>query len=171
MSSKDRTGAIAILLIASIFLSGCTTMRNTKVAKYPIGQPERLATITEPGIYKVRWTRHSTDWDDLHPIHGTSRYMPVGTVVGFETQPDGTLVAIAGEERIVLDHLPARATLCLWHRRYEAPTQFSDSANQFLTEFAKATGTVLLVAGVGWLWWIGAVNFDDDCDTGHHHSH
>jgi hypothetical protein len=138
---------------------GCATVHTEKVARFsPAAADEKRATVEMPGVYKVRWRRASTD--ALSPVHGTSRYLTVGTTVGFEQQTDGAIVAVAGDERIRLPAGPSDAKYVMWHSTWEERTELGEG----LADFADGAGKVLIVASVvGLLFVIWTL---DDRDVG-----
>ena len=155
----------AIACVTAVgLLVGCTTVHTEKVARFtPAVATEKHATIETPGVYQVRWRRTSTE--KLLPVAGTSRYLPAGTPGGFGTQPDGSLVAFAGDERIPMPAGPRDAKYVSWHTRWTETTDLGDG----LADFADGAGKVLIAATVVGLVFVLWTIDDDSCHRHHLH--
>ena len=150
---------IASFLIVAIATTGCVKTREYKVARYaPHGQP-----ITQPiprdGWYKVKWKVR----DEYKGVQDTERYLTRGTPVGFETAPDGNVVAIVDEDRVLVGAVNRKAKYCCWYQKRKEPTQFAKEMQRTLTVaggVAAFTG-LIVVEGV-----VNGLVDDDDCDRG-----
>jgi hypothetical protein len=149
-----RHGHPVVLLVPLVLLpllaGGCMSTRTRRVARYDTGPSifavERPAPRT--GEYKVKYARAG---HDLHAAGGTKRIVGAGDPLGFMTAEDGTVVAIAGDERIPLPHLPATARYCVWSFKERGPTQFTKEVGKATDAAATVTafaGATALIAGL-----------------------
>ena len=162
---------VVALLFLSLAAGGCMRTQTRRVARYDTGPRvfpvQRQAP--ETAEYKVKYA--GAAGHELHAVGGTKRIVGEGDVLGFATEDDGTVVAIAGEERIPLRHLPASARYCVWSYKERGPTQFTKEVGKATDTVATVTavaGATALVAGLV----VAEVYFDslhdkdddDDCD-------
>jgi hypothetical protein len=149
---------VALILIAGILTTGCVKTREYKVARYePRAQP-----ITQPvprdGWYKVKWKVR----DEYKGVDDTARYLTRGTAVGFETAPDGNVIAIVDEDRVFVGPANRKAKYCCWYRKTKEPTQFAKEMRRALTvsgEVAAFIGLIIVEGVVN-----GLDDDDDDCN-------
>jgi hypothetical protein len=122
-------------LLVALGAGGCNTWKVTRVARFEPGQPARDVHRPAPqsAAYKVRYA--SASGDELRTVGGTKRIVGEGRTLGFTAAPDGTVIAVAGDEQIPLDRLPPSARFCVWTTKERRPTQFT-------REVGKAAGTV-----------------------------
>src|SRR4051812_18467235 len=111
-----RTRALAWPLFAALIASagGCTSTKLTRVARYEPGRTPAEVRLPAPvsAAYRVKYADASGD--GLRTLGGTQRIVGRGDTLGFVRAADGTLVAVAGDERIPLDKLPESARYCVW---------------------------------------------------------
>jgi hypothetical protein len=140
------------VLVSAVASVGCVKTREYKVARYEPG----TATITQPvprdGVYKLRWKVR----DDLRRIPEPSRYLLAGTEVGFETEADGTVVALVGDQRIDIGQPPRRVKYCMWHSTLKEETRFGRAMRDGL----MTTGYLI---GTGMVFVLEAYLSGDDC--------
>jgi hypothetical protein len=123
-------------VLVALCAGGCNSWKVTRLARF---EPGRAAVrdVHRPAprsaAYKVQYA--SASGDELRTLGGTRRIVGEGKTLGFTAAPDGTVVAVAGEEQIPLDKLPSSARFCVWTCKERRPTQFT-------REVGKAAGTV-----------------------------
>ena len=109
---------VPLLLLAGLVAGGCGA-EERMYGGFRVGSPEVLTSAGHDGRYEVKWSA----WDGgrLTAAAGTGRHVAAGTPVGFATGPAGHPVAVAGDERIPLDGLPAEARHLVWSTRAPPP--------------------------------------------------
>ena len=146
---------ISLTLVAAL-LSGCGTVHTERVAKFKPGTGIKTVRVTEPGAYQVHWKQRSSD--KLHVVRETARFLRKDQTVGFEQRPDGTIIAIAGDERIPLPAPPRKAVYCMWYTKWDEPTALTNGTAAAI----KGAGNV---AAVGALVGVAAVLAVAEADT------
>ncbi len=150
--SRRHRSALVLLILASL-ATGCVKTREYKVARYEAGSQTLVQAVPRDGVYKVKWKVR----DDYRGVDHTTRYLTRGTPVGFETAPDGSVVALVGDERVAVGEAHRRATYCCWYQKSKEQTQFAREVQEALLTTAGVTAIV----GVGV---IDALVDDDDND-------
>jgi hypothetical protein len=125
LRSFART-ATSLLLIIAMLGTGCVQTRQERLARYEPGSPPIYRVIPRSGVYKVKWKFG----DEYKTASGTWRYFVQGTPVGFQTQDDGTVVALAGDQKIPLGPAPRHTKYCCWYQKFEEETQFAKEIRQ-----------------------------------------
>ena len=166
----------SVLSVVLLALSdgGCTSTHVIRAVRFEPVQPgEAVRRAPQSGTYKVRYA--DVAGGGLRTVEGTGRIVGQGDPLGFALAEDGTVVAIAGAERIPLDDLPPTSRYCVWIAKEQRQTQFS-------REVGKATltvGTGFLVGALAGAEVLGAMaaSDGDDCDDAsgaggkRHHRH
>lgn len=154
------------IVLAGMGALGCTSNRTTRVARFEPGRsPEEvLRPAPASAAYKVKFTDASGE--DLRSLGGSKRIVREGDPLGFARWPDGRIAAIAGDEQIPLDALPAAARYVVWTSREKRPTQFS-------REVGKAATTAVTLTGIGAaaisMAYLDSLEGDrDECDAKRH---
>jgi hypothetical protein len=91
MVSKARYGAVMVL---GLFLMGCGMQPGSTLVKYEKGGDAITTTAPRDGTYSL----YSTD--DVTPI--VKYPLSKGDKVGFVSDPDGTITAVAGSNSQVI---------------------------------------------------------------------
>jgi len=143
----------SIVLIASMLLAGCVRTREYKVARYEPGAAALAQPVPRDGVYLVSWKVR----ERYKPVDDTARYLTKGTAVGFETAPDGNVVAILGDERLVVGEPLRKASYCCWYQKTEEPSQFAIEVTEALAVTGLGAGFVGLIV-------LDAALDDDDDD-------
>jgi hypothetical protein len=106
--------ALSLLALLALLATGCTSTKTRRLARFNTAGPTApvLRPAAESGVYKVKYAGPAGH--DLHAVGGTGRIVGEGETIGFTTGPDGTVVAVAGDEQIPLDHVPPAARYCVW---------------------------------------------------------
>src|SRR4051812_31290499 len=124
MSSTSRL--LALVLTSSficLIAGGCMDSSVARVGQHKLSVPVGTAStefVHEPGLYKVKWVASK---DRSGTVEGSERFFAGGDRVGFETTQEGTLVAIAGNEKFPLEApLPQDARRIVWYTKREDPS-------------------------------------------------
>ena len=140
---------LALLLLALFVTggSGCTRTRLTRVARFEpaLASDAIYKSAPRSAEYKVKYA--VAGGDGLKGVGGTKRIVRRGDALGFTTTPEGTVIAVAGQEQFPLDKMPASARYCVWVSREERPTQFTREVGKVAA--VAATGVLVGAVGVG----------------------
>lgn len=132
------------LLIASLFLPGCTRTVERKVARV---SPAKIAEPTtrpapETAVYKVKVRRESED--EYHSIRGTATVLSRGETMGFDFDECGNAYAVAGRKTFPID-LPPDWRRLTWHTSFDESTDFAIGMDEAL----RTTADIAKGAAVG----------------------
>jgi hypothetical protein len=127
-----------VMMIGAIALSGCVRTREIKLVRYGAGNEPALRTITQSGVYRIKWKID----DKFKSAAVKPRYLTAGTPVGFETAEDGTVIAIAGEQRIRVGREPPRAQYCCWYQRWKEESRFGIEVREFVVAAVVGSAVV-----------------------------
>ena len=144
-----RSWSRLICLSTCLLLAGgCVATQRQKMARFrPESSAGRVARVApDSGVYKVKW--RGGEGDEWKTLEGTKRIVRRGQRLGFESAPDGGVVAVAGNERFLLVGLPASAEQCAWYVKTEEETPFSKEVKQFARTVAGAVATGAVFVGV-----------------------
>ena len=109
------------LLTVVVFSLGCSSTRNVTLKPYTLGNESMIRLAPETGVYKIEWLENNKTKPKT--LAGSNRLIPKGQLIGFATEPNGQLVAIAGFERFPLNTLPANAHYFQWQGKYAKESQ------------------------------------------------
>jgi hypothetical protein len=140
--------AVCCSVALPVIAGGCTSTKLTRVARYDPGRAPAGVVREAPASAAYRVKYADASGTGLRTLGGTRRIVGRGDTLGFVRGPGGTLVAVAGEERIPLDKLPASARYCVWIARREQPSQFTREVGKAVGTAAVATATGAAVAGL-----------------------
>jgi hypothetical protein len=129
--------SMAVLVSMSPILGGCTHTYQKQVSCFEPGNDKLMNVVPRTGVYSVKWTGKKSD--NLRGVDGTQMLLYKGEMAGFETQENGTVVAVGGQRRIALDGLPGNVRYAVWFGRSKEQTHFG-------REFDKATEVAARVA-------------------------
>ena len=167
--------SVALVAAASVLLTcGCGGRGWSTVAWFPVrphvearGEPAPVVKHLAPasGVYKVKFATqpNAADEDDFHTYGGARRVVRRGEVLGFSTDNDGRLYAIAGDETFPLR--PRRGghrapAYLVWAYRPEVRPVFD--LGESIVDAGRLAFAGLLVIGVVALWlWAHSVDRDD----------
>jgi hypothetical protein len=160
---KHLRHAVTLSLVAS--MAGCGRLQLHTVARFiPGSQPvERRAP--ESGAYKVKVAYETGG--DLKTVGGSKRMIGEGDPLGFRTDPDGHVYALAGDEAFPVEGPRRRAPVYfVWSYKTESESSaaFNGALASLATAALYATGMILwgfleaMIEGS-----IDDLN-DDDCD-------
>jgi len=92
MYSKTRLGALLVvnLFLGSLFLAGCGMQPGSTLVKYEKGGDAITTTAPRDGTYSLYAS------DDATPM--VKYPLSKGDKIGFESNPDGTVTAVAGND-------------------------------------------------------------------------
>jgi len=115
------------LLIAVFFLTGCTRVRALWIAPYQRGADVTMRPAPETGVYKVKW---SLERDGRSfGLDESSRIVRAGEPLGFGTDENGRVFALAGRYEMPLENLHPEARFCVWSCKLEEPTELARSVH------------------------------------------
>ena len=136
---------MASLAVAALTACGCVSTKTTRVARFePAAAVDRVdRPAPKAAAYKVKFADESGE--GLRTLGGTKRIVGRGERLVFATSPDGTVIAVAGDERIVLDRLPESVRYCVWTCSEKRRTQFSREVEKA----ASVAGAAALLVGLG----------------------
>ena len=177
-----RFPLVAGCLLPLLAAVGCTTTHRATVARFDLDRhlPARIEPAPRSGMYKVKYT--PDDAEHLRAVDGTERYFRTGDPLGFETEPDGRVVAVARRERLFA-RLPATTAAgggyFVWTHKSTGPSRLARNFDGFL----EAAGPALAVTALGAVA-VAALVTDHSCDCDdryggygngyacdHHHCH
>lgn len=175
-SARLPVTAVVALTVALLSV-GCVKSKTSTFAKYERGAEPLVRPAPEGGLYRVQWMAERDG--EPESVVQSKRIIRRGDDLGFTTDPDGRVFAVAGPETFPLDKLPHGARYCAWSYKYERPTQFATNLRATADVAGKAA--VIGVVGAGLIAGeiaLQAFEGDDDCDEGddrggrhHHHGH
>jgi hypothetical protein len=111
------------LLIAVFLLTGCARVRALWIAPYERGADVTMRPAPETGVYKVKW---SLERDGRSfGLDESSRIVRAGEPLGFGTDENGRVFALAGRYEMPLENLHPEARFCVWSCKLEEPTEFA----------------------------------------------
>jgi hypothetical protein len=138
MTGHVHVIAAVILVCGMTATTGCTKTYRNKSARYEIGAPPVGERIVQPDVYQVKWVAAGS----LQVLPHTDHYLNAGDTVGFETTPDGTLIAYAGVHRHELPPLPPDARSLVWHSQRTKSTAFGRTMSAALPALAEGLAEV-----------------------------
>jgi hypothetical protein len=164
--SRTFRGMATWLICVGLIAGGCSKTRTEKVARYQPGGDEIMRTVPRTGIYKVVWKRGSKD--KLYTIDGTETLLNQGEQAGFEPLDDGTVVAVAGHRRIVIDQVPENPKYLAWYHKSTQQTEFGRDVEEVM----QASGSVAMyTAVVGGIIVLSAIECEPSMHKRHRHKH
>jgi hypothetical protein len=157
----DKSFVVPVVVIVALYAGGCARWDVTRLARFEparsAGDVKRPAPVS--AAYKVKYA--STSGGGLRTLGGTKRIVAAGLPLGFTRGPDGTVVAVVGEEQIPLERLPPTTRYCVWTCKERVPTQFTREVGKAAATAGKAALVGGFVIGSAFL---EGVDNDDDCD-------
>jgi hypothetical protein len=161
MALGPAAGLVLPAVLFALCAGGCSSWKVMRVARFDPGRsaPNVQRPAPDSAAYQVKYAGPG---GRLHTLGGTKRIVARGEPLGFSAAPDGTIVALAGDDQIPLDNLPPSARYCVWTHKERRPTQFT-------REVGKASETTLLFVALGSLkvaeiYLESEFADDDDCD-------
>lgn len=144
--TRQCHAVIATILSVALSAGGCTQTYKKKVASFHTENEEGLVgKVPMTGVYQVRWARGKGK--DYHGVDGTEMLLYRGQSAGFETDDDGSLVAVGAERRIALTYLPDDAKYLVWYHKSKRKTHFGREVDEALDVAGKVAGTTAIVVG------------------------
>ena len=153
---------VTFLLVFS--LAGCSHVRSVFLRPFKPDEGSKADYAPETAVYKVKVARKGKDPDDFHTLGGSRRFLHAGDTVGFHTEPDGRVLAVAGEETFPLRTLPPDR-FYVWAYKTVSPDA-EDRGEQF-QKFLETLGFMTFWGAViaYLVWTFPAWLFpDSDCD-------
>lgn len=136
--------------------AGCVKTVTHQIAAYQPGQQPTTRPAPQVALYKVKVLGRDRR---LHGIDGTERVLSRGDPLGFRTDDDGVVYAIAHDEAFAL---PVRSEQqVVWFTQYERRTQFGKEVDKAV-ESAFDVAAVAVVATLE-AYIDGLENDDSDC--------
>src|SRR5687768_15686403 len=108
------------VLLGLLLLSNCTRVRALWVAPYERGTEVTIRPAPETGVYKVKWSRERDGRS--FGLDQSARIINAGDPIGFGTDADGHVFALAGQYEMPLDGLQPDARFWVWSCKLEEPT-------------------------------------------------
>ena len=140
---KHFRPVVTFLLVVS--LAGCSKVRLALLQPFKPDEGAKADYAPETAVYKVKVARKGKDPEDLHTLGGSRRFLHAGDTVGFQTEPEGRVLAVAAEETFPLRTLP-RDRFYVWAYKTVSPDA-EDRGEQF-QKFLESLGFVALIGGV-----------------------
>ena len=146
---RQAPAVIAAMVLPILLVTGCARWPERTHARYEVGAPAKLRPAADGGLYGVKWS--ATPDGQRQPVRDAQRVIGQGATIGFAPDDAGRVLAVAGDERFVLDGLPEQARYCFWATR--APVQpGSDEAGGGAALAEQRVGDALrAIAGLGML--------------------
>jgi hypothetical protein len=153
-----RFAAVTPLLVLAC---GCTKTKVFTTAPFQPGTDEAVSRrAPRDAVYKVKW--FDPQKGELNTVHGTDRVVFAGEPIGFAPNPEGGVLAFAGDEQFPIDRLSPRATYCVWVAKVKKETLLARRMRQ--AGHLAARGAAFVAEG--YLNGLGS----DDCDDDAKHS-
>ncbi|CAN5522834.1 hypothetical protein BH10PLA1_BH10PLA1_12400 [soil metagenome] len=146
MKTSFNRGVAAALSLA-MFCTGCMKTRVAMVGRCENQVAEASQPVRYSGEYTAKWT--DSDRNHLHTIAGTSRFAHTGEKLGF-TRVDGELLALHGDERVPLGHVPKRAKYVVWYNQQTVQTQFGREMDKSGAAMEKIAGAAIIGGLILW---------------------
>ena len=122
MRVGSTVGWAILLGVAAIGLMGCMTTHKASVSPFELGQHEMVVRpAPRTGYYEVKCAE--TQSSAQRTVASSGRVVQKGQPLGFCLNPDGDVLAVAGDETFTMAFAPPEATRFVWsHRSYAVPT-------------------------------------------------
>jgi len=120
MSARLPFPVHVLLLSIALLLIGpaCGPRMSERThARYLVGAPFKYRPADPGGVYQVKWAPAEEGPWTVMP--GTARTVAQGELLGFVLGENGTLTAVAGEQRFSIVPLPADAKIFVWSTEFE----------------------------------------------------
>lgn len=148
MRTHFRPVVTALLVLS---LAGCSKGRLVFLERFSPDRGVVERPAPQAAVYKIKVARSGAPKGDLHTLGGSRRFLRAGDAVGFRTEKDGRVVAVAGHETFPLRRLP-RDIFYVWAYRPEPIDR--DEQGRRVESFLGSVWNVTLVGGlIGLLVW------------------